>query len=155
MQIETPGTCVSFGSDHRRRDAQAQYRLLDASGQACRIGRRSISAVRARWRRRTEFAHRPMLYVAGSTVRPVDRGGRAFRHQQRWQPGNCGGESCRRVGPVPEIAAVPEIAETLAEYAKGASIDEVVAHQSPTIRRNHLEPIYRRLESCHLIEDAT
>ncbi|TWT53830.1 Autoinducer 2 sensor kinase/phosphatase LuxQ [Rubripirellula amarantea] len=46
------------------------------------------------------------------------------------------------------VGSVPEIAEALTSYAEGHSIEEIVAHQSPTIERNHLDAIYQRLESC-------
>ncbi|TWU46823.1 Sensory/regulatory protein RpfC [Rubripirellula reticaptiva] len=46
------------------------------------------------------------------------------------------------------VAPVPEIAEALTSYAEGTSLAEVVAHRAPSIERNDLEPIYKRLESC-------
>ncbi len=45
------------------------------------------------------------------------------------------------------VGTVPEIAESLASYIRGASIDEVVAQSSPTIDRNDLAPIYELLEA--------
>ncbi|TWT92528.1 PAS domain S-box protein [Neorhodopirellula pilleata] len=45
------------------------------------------------------------------------------------------------------VASVPEIAEALSLFIGGSSIDEVIAHSSPSIERNELDSLYARLES--------
>ena len=45
------------------------------------------------------------------------------------------------------VGPVPELAESLAMYIGGASVEEVLKHTSPAIERNELDSIYSRLES--------
>lgn len=50
-------------------------------------------------------------------------------------------------GSVHVVGPVPELAESLSLYIGGATVEEVVAHTSPSIERNDLDSVYSRLES--------
>ena len=52
-----------------------------------------------------------------------------------------------RTQAVHVVGPVPELAESLALYIGGHSVDEVVANATPAIERNELDSVYSRLES--------
>ncbi|QEG22547.1 PAS domain S-box protein [Mariniblastus fucicola] len=54
-----------------------------------------------------------------------------------------------KTGAVHLVGTVPELAESLALFVGGVSIENVIAQSSPRIERNDLESVYARLEgSC-------